>query len=76
FFNGELPLFVKPANAGSSVGISKVKKKEDLKEALRFAFHEDDKVLVEETVIGREIEVAVLGNEEPEASCIGEILAA
>ncbi|MDD6646535.1 MAG: D-alanine--D-alanine ligase [Firmicutes bacterium] len=76
FFNGELPLFVKPANAGSSVGISKVKKKEDLKEALRFAFHEDDKVLVEETVTGREIEVAVLGNEEPEASCIGEIFAA
>ncbi|MDO4485162.1 MAG: D-alanine--D-alanine ligase family protein [Bacillota bacterium] len=76
FFDGNLPLFVKPANAGSSVGISKVKKKEELEAALRLAFDEDDKVLVEETIEGREIEVAVLGNEEPEASCIGEIFAA
>ena len=76
FFNWELPLFVKPANAGSSVGISKVKKKEELEGALRLAFKEDNKVLVEETIEGREIEVAVLGNEDAAASCIGEIFAA
>lgn len=76
YFDGKLPLFVKPANAGSSVGISKVKKREDLEGALRLAFAEDDKVLVEETIEGREIEVAVLGNEDPSASCIGEIFAA
>lgn len=76
FFKGELPLFVKPANAGSSVGISKVKSYEDLKTALDVAFAEDSKVLVEETITGREIEVAVLGNDQPQASCIGEIFAA
>lgn len=76
FFGGEFPLFVKPANAGSSVGISKVKTEKELPEALEKAFCEDSKVLVEETITGREIEVAVLGNEEPEASCVGEIFAA
>lgn len=75
-FDDTYPLFVKPANAGSSVGISKVKTAEELPRALDVAFAEDDKVLVEEAVTGREIEVAVLGNEEPEASCIGEIFAA
>ena len=76
FFGGRLPLFVKPANAGSSVGISKVKSYDDLAAALDTAFAEDRKVLVEEMIEGREIEVAVLGNEEPQASCIGEIFAA
>ena len=76
YFKGEMPLFVKPANAGSSVGITKVKKKEDLRAALITAFNEDDKALIEETIVGREIEVAVLGNDDPEASCIGEIFAA
>ncbi|MDD4200387.1 MAG: D-alanine--D-alanine ligase [Eubacteriales bacterium] len=83
FFEGAYPLFVKPANSGSSVGISKVKAKADLAEALRIAFAEDDKVLVEEAILGREIEVAVLGNtrtevdsDRPLASCIGEIFAA
>ena len=76
YFNDTYPLFVKPANAGSSVGISKVKNAEELPKALETAFAEDDKVLVEEAITGREIEVAVLGNEEPEASCIGEIFAA
>lgn len=76
FFGGRLPLFVKPANAGSSVGISKVKSYSDLTAALDTAFAEDRKVLVEEMIEGREIEVAVLGNEEPQASCIGEIFAA
>ncbi len=76
FFADTYPLFVKPANAGSSVGISKVKRAEDLAKALDIAFAEDSKVLVEETITGREIEVAVLGNDNPQASCIGEIFAA
>lgn len=76
FFDEEMPLFVKPANAGSSVGITKVKCREDLRGALVTAFNEDDKALIEETIVGREIEVAVLGNERPQASCIGEIFAA
>ena len=76
FFGGGFPLFVKPANAGSSVGISKVKTAQQLPAALETAFAEDDKVLVEEMIEGREIEVAVLGNEEPAASRIGEIFAA
>jgi len=76
FFEGKFPLFVKPANAGSSVGITKVKALTDLPQALRVAFAEDDKAIVEETIVGREIEVAVLGNEDPQASCIGEILSA
>ena len=76
YFDDTYPLFVKPANAGSSVGISKVKNAEELPKALDIAFAEDDKVLVEEAITGREIEVAVLGNEEPKASCIGEIFAA
>lgn len=76
YFDDVFPLFVKPANAGSSVGISKVKSAEDLPKALDIAFAEDDKVLVEEAIVGREIEVAVLGNEDPKASCIGEIFAA
>ena len=76
YFAERLPVFVKPANAGSSVGISKVKKAEALEEALRTAFEEDSKAIVEEAIVGREIEVAVLGNNSPKASCIGEIFAA
>lgn len=76
FFDGQYPVFVKPANAGSSVGISKVKSRENLKGALDTAFEEDAKAVIEECITGREIEVAVLGNGEPEASCIGEIFAA
>jgi D-alanine-D-alanine ligase len=76
YFEDEMPLFVKPANAGSSVGITKVKQKEELRNALITAFNEDDKALIEETIVGREIEVAVLGNDNPKASCIGEIFAA
>lgn len=76
YFECQLPLFVKPANAGSSVGISKVKDADDLPAAIEKALKEDDKVLIQEAIVGREIEVAVLGNEKPEASCIGEIFAA
>jgi D-alanine-D-alanine ligase len=67
------PAFVKPANAGSSIGISKALSREDLDAAIAQAFRYDRKVLVEEAIDGREVEVAVLGNDEPEASPVGEI---
>jgi D-alanine-D-alanine ligase len=68
------PIFVKPANAGSSVGISKAHNLKELKVALDVAFENDYKAVLEETLVGREIECAVMGNENPVASCIGEIL--
>ena len=68
------PLFVKPANQGSSVGISKVEAEDEWEGALDAAFGYDRKVLVETAVVGREIECAVLGNEAPEASAPGEIV--
>lgn len=68
------PLFIKPANMGSSVGISKASNAAEFKAAINLAFQFDDKVLVEECIIGREIECAVLGNEEPKASIPGEII--
>ena len=73
---GKFPLFAKPSSAGSSVGASRVTSREDLRRAVEEAFRYDDKVLVEEMITGREIEVAVLGNDRPEASCVGEILTA
>jgi D-alanine-D-alanine ligase len=69
-----LPLFVKPANMGSSVGVSKVRRPEELPAALDEAFAYDQKVVVEAGVDAREIEVSVLGNERPEASLPGEII--
>lgn len=70
-----LPLFVKPARAGSSVGVSKVTDAAEFDEAMRIALAEDDKVLVETGVVGREIEVAILeGAEGPRASVPGEIV--
>ncbi len=69
-----LPVFVKPANLGSSVGISKVRNETELKMALRDAFKYDSKVLIERAVEGREIECSVLGNEKPIASIPGEII--
>lgn len=68
------PLFVKPANTGSSVGISKVKNRGELEKSLDEAFLFDNKILVEQFIPGREIEVAVLGNENPKASIPGEII--
>ena len=68
------PIFVKPANAGSSVGITKAHNRTELLGALDVAFENDYKAVLEETLVGREIECAVMGNEEPVASCIGEIL--
>ena len=67
------PMFVKPAGTGSSVGVSKATERESLKKALLEAGKYDDKVLVEEFIRGREIEVAVMGNESPVASVCGEI---
>lgn len=69
-----LPLFVKPANQGSSVGVSKVRDRAQFETALALAFTYDHKVLVEAAVTGREIECAVLGNDEPLASPCGEIV--
>ena len=69
-----LPLFVKPANLGSSVGISKVTHEEEFGRALREAFRYDNKILLEEGINGREIECSVLGNEKPIASLPGEII--
>jgi len=70
-----LPYFVKPANSGSSIGVSKVKSDSDLPAAIEMAFRFDDKALVERGVDAREIEVSVLGNDAPEASLPGEIVA-
>jgi D-alanine-D-alanine ligase len=67
-------VFVKPANLGSSVGVSKVKRPEDLAEALDLALEFDRKVVVEEGLDAREIEIAILGNDEPQASVPGEIV--
>ena len=68
------PLFIKPANLGSSVGIHKVKDREEFGNALRDAFNYDNKILIEECISGREIECSVLGNDNPIASVPGEIL--
>lgn len=68
------PLFVKPANQGSSVGVSKVHDAVEFDAALALALSFDHKVLVESAVVGREIECAVLGNEHPEASVCGEVV--
>jgi D-alanine-D-alanine ligase len=69
-----LPLFIKPANLGSSVGIHKVKNQDEFEQAVRDAFNYDNKILIEECIKGREIECSVLGNDNPIASVPGEIL--
>ena len=69
----EYPMFVKPAGTGSSVGVSKASDRTELENALLYAGKLDNKILVEEFIHGREIEVAVLGNENPVASICGEI---
>jgi D-alanine-D-alanine ligase len=68
------PCFVKPANLGSSVGISKCENRDELEKAFQEAFQFDRKIIIEQGVIAREIEVAVLGNDEPKCSVIGEIV--
>ncbi|UNK19260.1 D-alanine--D-alanine ligase [Paenibacillus sp. N3/727] len=68
------PCFVKPANLGSSVGISKARDAEELRSAIETALRFDNKIIVEEFVDAREVEVSVLGNDEPMASVPGEIV--
>ncbi len=68
------PFFIKPANAGSSVGVSKIRSEEEFSKAVEEAFLYDKKILVEEFIRGREIECSVLGNEYPIASLPGEII--
>lgn len=70
------PVFVKPSNSGSSVGIKKAHNEEELIEAVKYASKFDRKILIEENVNGREVECAVLGSEKVEASGVGEILPA
>ncbi len=68
------PVFVKPANAGSSVGVTKVSSRENFKEAVDVAFKEDTKIVLEEGIVGQEVECAVIGNDEPMAGQVGEIV--
>jgi D-alanine-D-alanine ligase len=68
------PLFVKPANLGSSVGVSKVRSRSDLVEGVLEAARYDRRILIEQGINGREIEVSVLGNEAPAASLPGEVI--
>src|SRR5262249_8026428 len=68
-----LPLFVKPANLGSSVGITKVKTRATLREAIASAFQYDTKIVIQKALGGRESECPVLGNDDPQASVPGEI---
>ena len=70
-----LPLFVKPACQGSSVGVSKVTDEASYAAALKLAFEYDNKVLIEQGIVGREVECAVLGNHEPQVSVCGEVVA-
>ena len=67
-------MFVKPANMGSSVGVSRATTADEVAAAIELAATYDREVILEEEVIGREIEIAVLGNEDPEASVAGEIV--
>ncbi len=69
-----LPFFVKPANLGSSVGIHKVKDQKQFESAVKGAFQYDNKILIEESIQGREIECSVLGNDDPIASVPGEVV--
>ena len=69
-----LPVFVKPANMGSSIGVKKAKTRDEILSALKQAFEYDEWALIEEAIVGREIEVAILGNQSAQASVPGEII--
>ena len=71
--NLSYPMFIKPSNSGSSVGINKANNIEELQEYIEYASKFDKKILIEENIIGKEIECSVLGNEDVKASCLGEI---
>ncbi len=71
-----LPVFIKPANLGSSVGISRIQNKNKLISAIKYALNYDRKIIIEKAIINpREIEIAVLGNDKPQASTPGEVIA-
>lgn len=70
------PIFIKPANAGSSVGITKAHNQEELEAGMNIAYNEDKKAVLEEFIEGAEVEVAVLGNNEPIAAEVGQIVSA
>ncbi len=70
------PVFVKPSNSGSSVGVTKANNEEELIKAIQIASMYDKKVLIEEAIVGKEVECAVLGNDKVLASTVGEILSA
>ena len=72
----DFPMFIKPSNSGSSVGINKANNIEELKECIEHAGMFDNKILIEENISGREIECAVLGNEDVQTSILGEIIPA
>lgn len=74
--NLKFPMFIKPSNSGSSVGVNKAKGKEELKQHIEYAAKFDSKILIEEGIVGKEVECAVLGNEEVIASCVGEVKSA
>jgi D-alanine-D-alanine ligase len=70
------PMFIKPSNSGSSVGINKAKTRKELEESIEYASKYDKKILIEQGIEGKEVECAVLGNEDVIASCVGEVLSA
>ena len=72
----KFPMFIKPSNSGSSVGVRKAQTEKELIEAIEYAAKFDKKILIEQGIIGKEVECAVLGNEDVIASCVGEIKAA
>ena len=74
--NLKYPVFVKPSNSGSSVGIKKANNENELKSAIEYAGEYDKKIVIEEEIKGREVECAVLGNRDVIASCVGEIKSA
>lgn len=74
--NLKFPMFIKPSNSGSSVGINKAKNKEELKQAIEYAAKFDKKILIEEGIDAREVECAVIGKEEVVASVVGEVKSA
>lgn len=76
YFDKKYPLFIKPANTGSSVGITKARNDRELFNGIIVAAEKDHKIIIEEAIVGREFEIGVLGNRKPHASCIGEVISA
>ena len=74
--NLKFPMFIKPSNSGSSVGVNKANNKEELKTYIEQASSFDNKILIEEGIVGKEVECAVLGNEDVIASVVGEVKSA